>query len=99
MQTNSSRILTTHTGSLPRPDHVVQLIWNRARGDTVDEAVIAERVRQAVADVVRQQVGVGLDVVNDGETGKLSYSVYVRDRLTGFAEAPDARSPTASDLS
>jgi 5-methyltetrahydropteroyltriglutamate--homocysteine methyltransferase len=99
MQTNTDRILTTHTGSLPRPDDVVQLLWERVRGEGPDETTIAERVTQAVADVVRQQVSVGLDVVNDGETGKLSYSVYVRDRLTGFAEASDARSPTASDLS
>ncbi len=98
MQANVDRIFTTHTGSLPRPDDVVDLLWSREQGSGVDDGVLADRVRHAVADVVRQQIAVGLDVVNDGETGKLSYASYVRDRLAGFEEAPGAASPKASDL-
>jgi 5-methyltetrahydropteroyltriglutamate--homocysteine methyltransferase len=98
MQATLDRILTTHTGSLPRPDDLVDLLWSRERGNPVDEAAFGERVRQAVADVVKQQVSLGLDVVNDGEMGKLSYASYVRDRLSGFAPTAEAKSPVASDL-
>jgi 5-methyltetrahydropteroyltriglutamate--homocysteine methyltransferase len=98
MPPSTNRILTTHTGSLPRPDDLADLLWRREQEGDVDEVALTDRVRQAVAGVVRQQVTVGLDVVNDGEMGKLSYSTYVRDRLSGFAPSPEARSPRASDL-
>jgi 5-methyltetrahydropteroyltriglutamate--homocysteine methyltransferase len=98
MGTAEHRILTTHTGSLPRPDDLVDLLWSREQGEPVAEAAFTNRVRQAVSDVVKQQVTLGLDIVNDGEMGKLSYASYVRDRLSGFAPSPDAKSPVASDL-
>jgi 5-methyltetrahydropteroyltriglutamate--homocysteine methyltransferase len=72
---SSERILTTHTGSLPRPASLLQ-----ARGETI----VADVLRDAVADIVRQQLDVGLDVVNDGEFGKSSWAAYVLERINGF---------------
>ena len=89
-----SRILTTHTGSLPRPDDLAQMIFDRDDGKTVEG--IDERVRRAVRDVVAEQAHVGVDLLNDGEEGKIGYSTYVKDRLTGFdgeAERPGSRRP------
>ncbi|HZD65244.1 MAG TPA: cobalamin-independent methionine synthase II family protein [Acidimicrobiales bacterium] len=77
------RILTTHTGSLPRPQALLDLLGSRARGEA-DATAVAKEVGAAVAEVVRRQVAAGVDVVNDGEAGKESYATYVRERLTGF---------------
>jgi 5-methyltetrahydropteroyltriglutamate--homocysteine methyltransferase len=82
--TNGDRILTTHTGSLPRPKDLVALLYARDRREPFDEAVMAMRTREAVAELVARQRSVGLDVVNDGEAGKLLYSTYVQDRLSGY---------------
>jgi 5-methyltetrahydropteroyltriglutamate--homocysteine methyltransferase len=78
------RIQTTHTGSLPRPDDLVELLYKRDAGQLDDAALLQERVRTAVQDVVQTQVQHGLDIVNDGELGKVGYATYIRDRLTGF---------------
>jgi 5-methyltetrahydropteroyltriglutamate--homocysteine methyltransferase len=78
------RILTTHTGSLPRPPDLVQLMFAREEGQPVDAAALADRVRTAVQEVVDQQAAAGVDVLNDGEASKPSYATYVKDRLTGF---------------
>ena len=80
----SGRILTTHTGSLPRPPALRDSLMAREAGVPVDESRLQRMVEAAVADVVRLQRESGVDVVNDGEQGKISYSTYVRDRLTGF---------------
>jgi 5-methyltetrahydropteroyltriglutamate--homocysteine methyltransferase len=87
MRRSTERILTTHTGSLPRPDDLVPLLYAQASGETVDTGQLAARVREAVAEIVRKQTDVGLDVINDGEMGKVGYSTYVATRLTGFAGA------------
>jgi len=84
MKRSIDRILTTHTGSLPRPDDLVTMLYARDKGELRDEQAFDVRVRTAVADVVRKQVECGVDVVNDGEAGKIGYSTYVKDRLTGF---------------
>jgi 5-methyltetrahydropteroyltriglutamate--homocysteine methyltransferase len=84
MKRSTSAIVTTHTGSLPRPDDLVDLLYAQENDESVDQDALAERVRTAVADSVRQQMSVGLDVVNDGEMSKVSYSTYVSHRLTGF---------------
>ena len=84
MQPSTERILTTHTGSLPRPTDLTALLERLDAGTLPDPAAFAARVRQAVADVVRQQLDAGIDLVNDGEQGKVGYSTYVRHRLTGF---------------
>ncbi len=83
MKRSVDRILTTHTGSLPRPPDLVEML-NAHEAGRADEAALARRVREAVAEVVRKQAEAGVDVLNDGETGKFSYATYVKDRLTGF---------------
>src|SRR6266550_2870597 len=77
-------ILTTHTGSLPRPDDLVDLLYAQEGGESVDAAALQSRVRSAVWDSVQQQIAAGIDIVNDGEMSKVSYSTYVNARLTGF---------------
>jgi 5-methyltetrahydropteroyltriglutamate--homocysteine methyltransferase len=85
MKRSTDRILTTHTGSLPRPDDLVEMLYAAEEGgDGVDDTALAERVRSAVAECVRTQVAAGIDVVNDGEMSKVGYSTYVNARLTGF---------------
>jgi 5-methyltetrahydropteroyltriglutamate--homocysteine methyltransferase len=75
-------IPTTHTGSLPRPDDLAKMIFERDDGKAVEG--FEERVRQAVADIVRRQLESGVQVVNDGEQGKISYATYIKERLSGF---------------
>jgi 5-methyltetrahydropteroyltriglutamate--homocysteine methyltransferase len=84
MKRSTDRILTTHTGSLPRPWDLTAMLETLDTGGALDAAAFETRVRGAVADVVRQQVDAGVDIVNDGEQGKVGYSTYVRHRLTGF---------------
>jgi 5-methyltetrahydropteroyltriglutamate--homocysteine methyltransferase len=84
MKRSTDRILTTHTGSLPRPRDLTTMLEALDAGNLPDTAAFEARVRRAVAEVVRQQVDVGVDVVSDGEQGKVGYSTYVRHRLTGF---------------
>ncbi len=83
MKRSVDRILTTHTGSLPRPPDLVPMLFAREAGQG-DDAALAGRVREAVADIVREQASAGVDVLNDGEAGKIGYSTYVTSRLTGF---------------
>jgi 5-methyltetrahydropteroyltriglutamate--homocysteine methyltransferase len=80
----SERILTTHTGSLPRPDDLIQAMWAKGDGIPVDEAALARRVARAVQEAVDRQRDAGIDIVNDGEMSKPSYATYVKDRLNGF---------------
>jgi 5-methyltetrahydropteroyltriglutamate--homocysteine methyltransferase len=84
MKRSTDAILTTHTGSLPRPDDLVDVLYAAEVGEAGDEARLHDRVRSAVADSVREQVEAGIDIVNDGEMSKVSYSTYVNARLTGF---------------
>jgi 5-methyltetrahydropteroyltriglutamate--homocysteine methyltransferase len=84
MRHSTERLLTTHTGSLPRPVDLTATLEALDAGTIPDPAAFAARVREAVAEIVRRQVAVGVDVVNDGEQGKVGYSTYVRHRLTGF---------------
>jgi 5-methyltetrahydropteroyltriglutamate--homocysteine methyltransferase len=84
MHRSTERILTTHTGSLPRPADLTRMMFAREEGVPVDAAALAARIRSAVAEVVGRQRQAGLDVVNDGEMSKPSYATYVKDRLHGF---------------
>src|SRR5438445_5106088 len=84
MKRSTNAILTTHTGSLPRPDDLVELLYAAESGDGVDPRTLHTRVRSAVSDSVEQQIQAGIDVVDDGEMSKVSYSTYVNARLTGF---------------
>ncbi|MGE0315295.1 MAG: cobalamin-independent methionine synthase II family protein [Lautropia sp.] len=81
---SQGRILTTHTGSLPRPDSLIRVMYAKEEGVPVDRAALAAQIRTAVHDIVRKQVDAGIDVVNDGEMSKPSYATYVKDRLSGF---------------
>jgi 5-methyltetrahydropteroyltriglutamate--homocysteine methyltransferase len=91
------RILTTHTGSLPRPDDLLALLRAKDEGRLDDAAAFDARVRAVVAEVVRKQLAAGIDIVNDGEQGKPDYSTYIKDRLTGF-EGEGAAPPLGADM-
>ncbi|MCH9027938.1 MAG: cobalamin-independent methionine synthase II family protein [Proteobacteria bacterium] len=92
MKRSTDRILTTHTGSLPRPPDLLEMIEAREGGRPYDEKAFDERVRTAVAEVVKDQVSAGIDIVSDGEQGKPSFATYVKNRLSGFDGAnPDMR--------
>jgi 5-methyltetrahydropteroyltriglutamate--homocysteine methyltransferase len=84
LKASRDRILTTHVGSLPRSQAVTDVLFARERGDVADPAAAASTLARAVADVVRHQVEVGVDVVSDGEMSKISYATYIADRFTGF---------------
>src|SRR5206468_5562479 len=97
MKLSTDRILTTHVGSLPRPDDLFETMLDKMDGKQVDEKVYAERVRKAVTDSVRQQVNAGLDVVSDGEMGKPSFITYAAQRLDGLEKREgDRPSPFAN---
>ena len=84
MQHSTGRILTTHVGSLPRTGRVLDFLVSRERGEPYDAAAFEAALGEAVDDVVRRQVEVGIDVVSDGETSKIGYATYIKDRLSGF---------------
>ena len=79
------RILTSHVGSLPRTQEVVDFIFARERGESYDEAAFQSCMTAACAETVRRQAVAGIDIVSDGETSKISYATYVKDRYTGFS--------------
>lgn len=84
MSYGEGRFLTTHIGSLPRPDGLRDLMFAREDGLPLDQAQVDLRVQGAVAQIVDRQVDAGIDIVNDGEMSKPSYATYVKDRLNGF---------------
>ncbi len=84
MKRSTDRILTTHTGSLPQRMDLSVMLEEFDLGEMPDRTKFENRVRDAVAEVVKIQVDAGVDVVSDGEQGKVGYSTYVRHRLTGF---------------
>src|SRR3990172_6509363 len=96
MKTSTDRILTTHVGSIPRPESIRTLLRARVAGETIDEAVLAARVVEAVNDVVKKQAEVGLDVVSDGEMSKTSFLSYTDERLAGFVPTTASTDPSAT---
>ena len=80
-----TKILTSHVGSLPRSQQVVDFIFAREREETYDSAAFASCMADACAETVRRQTEAGIDIVSDGETSKISYATYVKDRYTGFS--------------
>ena len=84
MRRSSERILTTHAGSLPRPEHLTSLFVRRARGEDVDPVVIAKAGREALRAIVPLQASAGIDVGNNGEQQHDSFFLYLKDRLTGL---------------
>jgi 5-methyltetrahydropteroyltriglutamate--homocysteine methyltransferase len=99
VKTSTKRILTTHVGSIPRPESIRTLLRARLQGETVDEGALSARVAEAVAETVRRQAETGIDVVSDGEMSKTSFLAYADERLTGFvpmtASDPDVPSSNA----
>ena len=90
MERSTERILTTHTGSLPRPPELLPLLEARAVGEGIDDKKFKTLVREAVSETVERQVEAGVTVLNDGEMSKISYAGYLKDRLNGFAVLEDA---------
>ncbi|TAG39983.1 MAG: epoxyalkane--coenzyme M transferase [Runella slithyformis] len=96
MLTSTDRILTTHVGSLPRSKAVTDLVFAKERNEDVDNELFNATIKKAVDDVVARQVKSRVDIVSDGEMSKISYSTYIKDRITGF-EGDSPRNPP-SDL-
>lgn len=84
MAGGNDRILTTHAGSLPRPDELVDMIWARQDGQEVDDAALEAQIDAAVTGVIEKQRAAGVDVVSDGEMSKTGFSTYINDRFSGF---------------
>lgn len=84
MRRSTDRILTTHTGSLPRPADLDQMLFDREDGKPLDMAAFDRRVEKVVSETVDKQLEAGVDVVNDGEVGRIGFFSYVKDRLSGF---------------
>ena len=87
MKASNSRILTTHTGSLPRPEGLVAMLADVARGEPGDETALNEAAREATTTVVAAQLDAGVDVINNGEQSRVSFSTYVTQRMSGFGGA------------
>jgi len=85
MQRSTERILTTHTGSLPRPAAVIELLLAEQEKPGARKGELGAALRAAIVHVVSKQVECGIDVINDGEQGRTDYTVHVIDRLSGFA--------------
>ena len=93
---STRKILTTHVGSLPRSQTVVDFIFAKENNETYDTGAFRQCMHTAVADTVARQVNAGVDIVSDGETSKISYATYVKDRLNGFAG--DSKRNAPADL-
>ncbi|MCH9006358.1 MAG: cobalamin-independent methionine synthase II family protein [Proteobacteria bacterium] len=92
MKYSTQRILTTHVGSLPRPEKVTQLIFAKEREENYEQTEFDETIADAVKNTVARQVDVGVDIVSDGEMSKISYATYIKERISGF-EGDTPRSP------
>lgn len=86
MQRSIDRILTTHTGSLPRPGDLVALLNDREAGEDHDQVALQDRIRRAVCEIVGRQAAAGIDIIDDGEHGKINWMAYARARLSGLQE-------------
>src|ERR1044071_9477753 len=96
MTTIRDRFLTTHTGSLPRPEDLIRMMFAKEEGIPVEPRALAARIRDAVGEIVNRQSSAGIDVVNDGEMSKPSYATYIKDRLNGFGG--ESQPPPYPDL-
>ena len=85
MKRSAERILTTHVGSLARPTALLDVMREKENDRPYDHDEFRRLVRESVADVVRKQAEVGLDVITDGEMGKVTFATYVKERLSGTA--------------
>src|ERR687889_981793 len=97
MPRSSDHIVTTHAGSLPRPDEIVDMIWAGIEGNPTDQDKLDQSLDGAVADIVRQQKEAGIDVVSDGELSKPGFSNYINDRFTGFEGRAEFQADDVAD--
>ena len=101
MKRSTDRILTTHVGSLIRPPEIMEFMRARTNNQPYDEKSFAKSLQIAVAQVVRQQAEIGIDVISDGEFGKTGFAAYIGERLTGFEQKPhkpgDPEEPIGKD--
>ena len=86
MKRSDHRILTTHTGSLPRPPDLVEALNAKELGKSYDPRALSDRVRRAIGEIAARQAATGLDIINDGEHSKVSWMAYARERLSGLEE-------------
>ena len=101
MKFSADRILTTHTGSLPRPPDLVGLLNSKELGESYDRAAFSARVGRAVLEIVRRQADAGIDIIDDGEHSKVNWMAYARARLSGLEEIDSPvrfRGPTRDSL-
>jgi 5-methyltetrahydropteroyltriglutamate--homocysteine methyltransferase len=98
MTRSEDRIRTTHAGSLPRPDDLVEMIWGRMDGEEVDQAALDARIDSGVAEVVQKQREAGIDIVSDGELSKTGFSTYVGDRFSGFEGRAEFQADDVADF-
>jgi 5-methyltetrahydropteroyltriglutamate--homocysteine methyltransferase len=96
MRRSLDRFLTTHTGSLPRPEDLIRMMFAKEEDVPVEPRALASRIRDAVADIIARQSAAGIDIVNDGEMSKPSYATYIKDRLNGFGG--ESQPPPYPDL-
>jgi len=94
----NGRIRTTHAGSLPRPADLVEMIWSRMDGATVDDSEVEQRIDSAVDEIVAKQQEIGLDYVSDGELSKTGFSTYVNDRFSGFEGRSEFQADDVADF-
>ena len=95
---SADRILTTHAGSLPRPDDLVEMIWAQQEGRDVDQAELEARIDSAVAEVVAKQRDAGIDLISDGEMSKTGFSTYVNERFSGFDGRAEFQADDVADF-
>ncbi|MBX2825460.1 MAG: cobalamin-independent methionine synthase II family protein [Gammaproteobacteria bacterium] len=93
MRTSTDSVLTTHVGSLPRPQDVTDIVFAKEREEEIDPAEFDRIIGGAVEKVIKQQKDAGISIPSDGEMSKISYSTYIKDRLTGFAGDSPRRAP------
>ena len=99
MRTSNGRILTTHVGSLPRPDALAAVLLRKEHGEDYDDAELDRLTGEAVREAVADQLAIGLHIVNDGEVGRTGYATYIHDRLSGFSgESPSLLFDDLSDF-
>src|SRR5215831_5886238 len=99
MKRSTDRILTTHTGSLPLPSLIHEAFAAKRRGETYDQAVVDAALTTAIDEVVRRQIEVGVDIVDDGELSKTSWNDYVVHRVSGLERKPRSRARSAEPWS
>ena len=86
-------ILTTHVGSLPRPENVSDLLFKRENNEVYEQKYFEEVISNGVYEVVKKQIEIGIDIISDGEMSKISYATYVKDRYNGFAGDSERNPP------